>query len=409
MADWMAGGVAAAATVALLLSLVSAAWPDDAAGLGWKPHFIRHGDGNGGWLLKHAQCQILRYREYGWTAGFGVAQMNNGEIIVMGICAPRKSLWYGGGEDEITVAAFSRDGGDTWTDLEPVEGPTGRPLMLTCLGGPDLSVVAGDRWFSSDYGRTWTEHVPVPPAGNGAFFGMEGNPLVDRDAEGNAVRIAEIGYNFGPDGGYVPAEPTHAFVRWSDDGGRTWGDDVEPMAWRWQDTVDGRTYERGVSEGSLARADNGWLVAALRTDMPARFIESRHSDQMEGTGISISRDDGRTWSPVQTLFPSGRMHGHLLKLPGGELVLTVTVRADIVDGELASYRCGCEAIISRDHGLTWELDRRYILDEWEFFDSLNPVIGQAGHLCSTLLDDGSILTVHNNYLTMGMTLIRWRP
>ena len=41
--------------------------------------------------------------------------------------------------------------------------------------------------------------------------------------------------------------------------------------------------------------------------------------------------------------------------------------------------------------------------------SLKPAEGQAGHLASTLLDDGSMLAVHNNYLTMGMTLIRWRP
>jgi len=66
----------------------------DEAG-GWKPHLIRQGDGQGGWVLKEAECQILRYRERGWTAGFGVAQMDNGEIVLLGICSPRKSLWYG--------------------------------------------------------------------------------------------------------------------------------------------------------------------------------------------------------------------------------------------------------------------------------------------------------------------------
>ena len=68
------------------------------------------------------------------------------------------------------------------------------------------------------------------------------------------------------------------------------------------------------------------------------------------------------------------------------------------------------------------LYRQYILDEWEFYDDLEALEGpkpgfllsgsgfsHAGHHCSTLLDDGAILTVHNNYLTMGMTLIRWRP
>lgn len=398
------------AAAAWMLMMASPAWPNDTSSLGWRPHLIRQGDGSGGWVLREAQCQALRFRERGWTAGFGVAQMDNGEIILLGICNRNKSLWYGGGEGDETIVAFSSDRGDTWTDLERMEGISGRPVMLAALGGGRLTfVTGGTRYFSSDYGRTWPESVPKPDATNGAFFGMEGNPLVDRDDEGNVTRMAEIGYNFGPGGKWRPAEPTRAFIRWSDDGGRTWTDESEPMAWRWEDTFEGQTYERGVSEGALVRADNGWLVAALRTDMPARYIHARHSDQMEGTGISISRDDGRTWSPVQTLFPAGRMHGHLLKLPGGDLVLTVTVRHDVEDGELASYRRGCEAVISHDNGLTWDLDRRYALDEWEFHDSLSPAIGQCGHLYATVLDDGSILTVHNNYLTMGMTLIRWRP
>jgi hypothetical protein len=62
----------------------------------------------------------------------------------------------------------------------------------------------------------------------------------------------------------------------------------------------------------------------------------------------------------------------------------------------------------------WEAVERvlkepYLLDEWQYHDSLEPGHGQTGHLYSTLLDDGSILTLHNNYLTMGLTLIRWRP
>ena len=70
---------------------------------------------------------------------------------------------------------------------------------------------------------------------------------------------------------------------------------------------------------------------------------------------------------------------------------------------------GCEAIVSHDNGLTWDLKGKYVLDEWEFFDSFNPVSAQCGHLYSVLLDDGAVLTAHNNYLTMGITLIRWHP
>ena len=161
------------------------------------------------------------------------------------------------------------------------------------------------------------------------------------------------------------------------------------------------------SEGALVRARNGWLVSTHRTTLPVPF-PGPQSDQYRSTRVSISQDEGRTWSPAERVV-DGCMHAHLLRLPDGDLVMTVVRRHDIEDGRLVSYRRGYEAIISHDDGLTWDVDRKYILDEWEFYDSLQPAVGQCGHLYSTLLDDGSILTVINNYLTMGMTLIRWRP
>ena len=162
--------------------------------LGWKPHFIRQGDGEGGWVLKPAECQVLRYRERGWSAGFGVAQMDNGDIVVLGVCAPNKSLWYGGGENEQTIIAFSSDRGNAWSELEPIPGVTGRPMMLAHLGGGDLTFLSGQRYFSSDYGRTWSG-ISAQPAINGGPFYTEGSPLVDRDEQGTATRLGEIGYN----------------------------------------------------------------------------------------------------------------------------------------------------------------------------------------------------------------------
>ena len=41
----------------------------------------------------------------------------------------------------------------------------------------------------------------------------------------------------------------------------------------------------------------------------------------------------------------------------------IVVRHDLQNGQRVSYRKGCEVIISHDNGLTWDLSRRYILDE----------------------------------------------
>jgi hypothetical protein len=143
--------------------------------------------------------------------------------------------------------------------------------------------------------------------------------------------------------------------------------------------------------------------------MPPRYFDCPHDDSLEGMGVSISKDNGHNWSPVQVLYDAGRHHPHLLSMPNGDIVMTYIVRVDVQEGRLASYRRGCEAILSRDNGLTWDLGRRYILDDYEFYDGTKWYNGECGHLSSTLLDDGRVLTTYGKYLTKGMTLIRWCP
>jgi hypothetical protein len=182
-----------------------------------------------------------------------------------------------------------------------------------------------------------------------------------------------------------------------------------PQEWRWQVEYSGTTYIRSVSEGSLVRAANGWIVAALRTDMPPRYFDAPHDDSLEGTGVSISKDDGVTWSPIHVLYDAGRHHPHLLLMLNGDIVMTLIVRDDVQNGQLVSYRRGCEAIISHDNGLTWDMTHKYILDDFEYYDGVKWYNGDTGHLYSALLDDGFILTCYGNYLTRGVSLIRWKP
>jgi hypothetical protein len=391
---------------------------------GWKPHVVRMGDGHGGWIAQPAELQFLRKPGdmTEMTMCYGLAQMDNGEIILT-VALNKED------ENGRTLApnqplvAFSRNRGNTWSDFAAVPDAVGRPVMLTYLGKGNLTFqtdVADPtmQFFSKDYGRTWKERQRLQPSANRGthvdgrsqpgFWGAEGNNLVDRDAHGVATRIAQVGWNYDPGKGH-PAAPANSFIRWSADGGRTWTNESRPAVWPIDIEHDGRKFVRGISEGSLERAANGWLVAALRTDMHPRYL-GEGVDNLEGTGVSISRDDGTTWSPVKVLFEAGRMHAHLLRLPGGELVMTVIVRIDMGDdGRLASYRRGCEAVVSRDNGLTWDLSRRYVLDDFESPGFLGRwSFGPCGHLCTALLDDGSLLTGYSNYRDRSACLVRWR-
>ena len=376
--------------------------------LGWKEHFIKRGDGRGGWQVRPAEYQILQYPDGLWTPPFGLALMDNGELILMGMHqAPDKT--------ERTVYTFSADLGETWSDFQTIsDAEASRPMMLANLGGGRLTFVSGQRYFSDDYGRTWTERVP-----HNIAHGMEGNPYVEIGPDGKARRMAIIGTTAESLKGW-PLSAGEDHFCWSDDGGRTYRDDVVPPEWYWDDVHDGKTYRRGCSEGSVTRAANGWLVAALRTDMPARYFAPHietpgekegvyYDDSLEGTAVSISKDDGRTWSPLNILFGAGRHHAHLLTTESGDIIMTLTVRADVRGERLASYRRGCDALISADNGLTWGLDRRIVLDEYEYYNDKKWFNGECGHLYSLLLPDGRIITAHANYLTKGISLIRWTP
>jgi hypothetical protein len=410
--------------LAVLVPSLAAAKPadEDRQPLGWKPHVIRRGDGKGGWVVMAGRCRFLHKKEGKYVMPFGVVQMDNGDVILA-------ASWHDGSSDkagaaEKPVVAFSKDRGDTWTGFRLIPGATGRPVMLTDLGkgrlvfqtdplGPHLS----RQYFSNDYGRTWPESRDLQPAANKGttgdgkvpgFFGAEGNAWVDRDAQGRAVRVGQIGWNYDPAARW-PHDPANGILRWSRDGGRTWSDETIPSAWRFAVNYQGKTYQRGVSEGALVRAANRWLVAALRTDLPPCYLAVPHNDSLEGTGISLSRDNGKTWSPIKVLFEAGRHHAHLIRLANDDLVMTLIVRVDVQDGTLASYQRGLEAILSHDNGQSWDVAGKYVLDSFTFVDRKSWFNGECGHLSTALLDDGSLLTCYASYLTRGITLIRWAP
>jgi len=380
----------------------------------WQEHRIRQGDGRGGWITAPAQRQVLKHPDSNYTMPFGLLRMDNGEIAIL--CSREKQPSQGARTIE-PIIAFTKDGGAMWSDFRVIPGTRGRPQYFSDLGGGRLSFLTEvfdsgakpQRIFSNDYGRTWPEHVNHPPTKSGMSFNLEGNAWIDRNEKGRARAILELGWHYALGKSHPKDDATVVFRR-SVDGGRSWVDEVAPPQWKFTVEHNGKRWLRGVSEGSIVRAANGDLVAALRSDMPPRYFEGPHDDSLEGTAISISHDDGKTWSEMQFLFDAGRHHANLQRLPGGDLVCTLVVRDDIQGSKLASHRRGCDALISHDHGRTWNLGRRYELDRFDFLrDDGYWVDGQCGHVASVVLEDGHVLSAYGHYRLGAAVLIRWKP
>ena len=377
--------------------------------LSWEDHWIYQLDGEGKRTALPARFRSLPTYEDRMVYPWGLAKMDNGEIAVAGVAGPMDNSPV----PHQTVLGFSTDRGATWSDYVPVEGCSSRPMMLAYLGNGVLSFMSSwekngaHRFYSHDYGRSWTERVKLPTAPDGQQMDCEGNSQVDRDENGAATRVIETGQTSATD----PNHPQGVCgcIRWSSDGGRTFDRFDWPKEWIWHDTHDGHVYQRGVGEGALVRAADGSLVAAMRTDMPIRFVPIRY-DNFEGTAVSISSDEGKTWSALQSVFGPGRMHATLVRLPNDDLVMTAVRRLHLNDdGRLASYRRGCDAVVSHDNGRTWDVDRMYVLDEFSALGSVKQWYSVAcGHLFSVALEDGSVLTTYGNYKNAG-ALILWKP
>ena len=376
------------------------ATPPSAERTGWLPHRILQRDGRSGWFARPAKIQTLRHSDSRMTMPFGMVRMDNNELAIL--CSAE-------GKPTRPIIAFSRDGGDRWSEFQAIPGATGRPMVFTDHGGGTLSFVTGRRYFSSDYGRTWTESVPHPPIRAGHPFHLEGTAWVDRDKAGRARSILELGWHYTP-GKQHPRDDATVVFRRSNDGGRSWGDELSPPQWKFTVEHAGRSWLRGVSEGSIVRAANGDLVTALRSDMPPQFFEEPHDDSLEGTAISISKDNGKTWSKMNILFQAGRHHANLQRMPNGDIVCTLVVRDDMQGVKQASSRRGCDALVSRDHGRTWNLNLRYELDGFRYQrEDGYWVDGKCGHIAAVALPDGQIISAYGHYLKAAAVLVKWRP
>ena len=308
-----------------------------------------------------------------------LTQMPDGSIVATIFGEPCHQLWEGSSECWI-----SKDGGRLWSFLSvPVHHEPGRTRGDLAAGlthdGAFVVLCSGRRFApprgqlldrpreeeemgnqeavvcrSTDMGRTWalegsfnypdgvTRAVPF-----GDIVKLPGN------------RLAVSCYS-APEGHLEDETRDSAWVYFSDDDGRTWGDARLIGADRYNET-------------DLLYLGDGRMLAASRT---ARTAE---------TEIFASDDGGQTWTCRGPVTPARHMPAHLLKLQDGSILLTYGVR---LRGML-----GVCAMTSDDGGVTWD-DPRVLFNTNVYQSNTGPQGTDGGYPSSLQLEDGTILTAY---------------
>ena len=106
-------------------------------------------------------------------------------------------------------------------------------------------------------------------------------------------------------------------------------------------------------------------------------------------------DNGKTWTDHNVYFKYGKVHSELMTLPNGDILLTYATRIGEPEGRV--YH-GIEAVLSHDHGKSWDWDHRFILFRW-------PVDEGMAYPISVRLSDGRILTM---FIHHHMTYWGWQ-
>lgn len=311
-----------------------------------------------------------------------------------------------------TAFIVSDDRGRTWSDrrwfrTDANGQPEGFVLGLTNLGGGKLLVspenVVDGRWVSEDYGETW-KHIPAHDTVKERYLW---DPLlVVRQSTGEIAKLVEASWR--PTGvAWASADGfySQAYLRTSSDLAQSWSPEVKVPQWL------------GVNEVHLLRAANGDWVAACRTDYPQRF--ARYGlDHFGGLAVSLSKDEGETWSALRPLYESGRHHPSMVLTEDGAIVMTYVVRLGFPATFEGYPQFGVEAIVSRDHGQTWDHDHRYILAHWAGnITGLNAWFCGVQSTSTVRLADGTMLTAFGTgfrnpaqatVCKMDVGLVRWR-
>lgn len=302
----------------------------------------------------------------------------------------------------------STDGGLTWGARTAITTTDPIALGLVYLGSGNLLALGQStsdaQWVSSNYGSTWSKTSPstVPSP---EIYLWDPPAVMSANLNGTRNLIcggwARTGVAWESDAG--PYSQGHKMF--STDSGATWSNPVSVPQWL------------GVNEVTITKAANGNLIAACRTDPPGRFRKTE-LDHYCGLAVSISSDNGATWSALNQLYTWGRQHASIVLLPNNDFLMTYVVRLGYTNDEAGFPRYGVEAILSHDNGVTWDLDHRIILAEWS--GNLKGDTRWFGGVQSTstvALPDGTIVTAFGvgfqnapdtTQCMMDIALVRWQ-
>ena len=302
-----------------------------------------------------------------------------------------------------------------WLSVDDSGQPNANALGLTYLGDGRLLAFPEDikpLWSSSDFGQTWAiSQSDVPGGGMYAWDPL----MVIHGPDGRVERLVQACWH--PTG--APRHSTvdkysQAYLRFSLDKGRSWSEPTKIPQWL------------GVNEVTILVAKNGDWVAACRLDNAPWNRHRDIPDLYSGLGVSISKDQGKTWSDMKVLYEFGRHHPSMVLLPDGRILMTYVVRLGYPNTADEFPEVGVEAVISDDNGQTWDMAHRYVLAKWE-----GNLRGEDSWFCSVqststvLLPDGTILTAFGTGFTnaldapwanmddpcwckMDVAVVRWR-
>ena len=341
------------------------------------PVVVRRDDPDGA----HHQ-EALGYKFIINRSGFpGLTRMDDGTLVLTlhAMLRPQSSA---DGEDAraTSLILFSQDDGMSWTQPKRIDirrcSPVnlgGGKLMLRGFRADGENQGPGGFRFSDDAGGTWSPLEPMPllPDGRPAHTDVSYHPLV----EGNVVTFlfwARVGQ--GHSNWEKGEVGTEALV---------WRYRLDSHAW---DEPVFLPREWGLNEGSVTRAGDGSLVAVIRTQMLGTPLHN--NDHLMGMATCRSTDEGQTWTQPARHFHYGHHHCSLQNLPDGRILLTYVARIGQLDGR--NYH-GVEAVLSHDHGATWDWERRCILYRTPDACPHSPQ--------SAVLSDGRILTVLMDHTT----------